>query len=256
MTSTASKKILYCTNDYNPRNENEYGLFHFYPFNRPNKIHGEKLAKEIDKNDELKDNPAKCRYEGTKLFVLDGQGRLYAARKLGKMFYYELIESDRPAKELIYEYNSNSTPFGTANYIRLQVETFNSDFLKLQAYLDSYDLKTQIDRTFLYYICGISAAEISGKKPLTFRPLSTSDKTLLDYVADITEDVIIECKTRSRNRGRMKDINKFIWDYFKVNKLPITDSVLEQVRIDALGACAAKKKTPGQKYFSMKFFSV
>ena len=101
MTSLIQKKTIYCTNEYNLQTGNEYGIFHFYPFNRPNKQHGEKLAKAIEAHDMLMDHPAKCRYENGKLYVLDGQGRLYAAKKLGKMFYYEIIASSKPAKALV-----------------------------------------------------------------------------------------------------------------------------------------------------------
>jgi hypothetical protein len=196
-------KRHYCT---------DYDSIKHYPFNRSCEKHGAFLAKKIASVNLLEDNPIKCRIENDgSPYVIDGQGRLFAAKELKVPFYWEEIRSKKPATELITQYNANSTSFKTDDYINLYATSGNKDFIRLKTYRDI----SKLNREFLirnYFNLSYS----SLKQGLCKIPkLSDKQITYLSEVAELTEIYKSLCIARKISRGSDRDISAAINGFWK-----------------------------------------
>jgi hypothetical protein len=222
----------------------DYDKFAYYLFNRDMINHGKKLIAAISVHNLLKEFPIKCRIEADgKLYILDGQGRFYAAKELKIPIFYELIVDQSPAWELIIRLNSNSTSFKTLDYIKSGVKTNSAAYITLYGYINQFP-SIEMDR--LLSFIGVSKKQI---KDGTFaNPVLPSDKLrVLTTVNEISESMIDDIKSFNIRSTRKMDINRavLIW----ICGHAIDAGFITQVKSGITRACSGDRSTSIEKFF-------
>ncbi len=243
MSDILHKKDLYESTDY--------AQFHYYSFNRGFTAHGKKLAAAIGKNNRLKDFPIKCRIElDGKMYIIDGQGRHYAAKLLKVPIFYELITDTDSAWDLIIEYNSNVTVFKLNDYIESGVCQGNKHYVLLKNYITQYP---HVGSTFLLKYLNVSRSDI---KSGTLNILALSDSKLrnLSWVNEITLSVKSECKTLGKSYGRVDSVNDAV-NILLAQIAALTTKKVSSIKEQAVASCHGARKTAHEKYFGIKIFN-
>ena len=226
---TNFSKLVHCTTDYD-------SVKH-YPFNRPCEKHGALLAKKIAEVNLLEDNPIKCKIEKDgKPYIIDGQGRLFAAKTLGVPFYWETTVSDKPAVEQITQYNANSTSFKTDDYINLYAKSGNENFIRLKSYKEIKD----IDLNFLIHNYFNSSIPTLKQGLCKIPKLSDEQIVDLSEIAELSVLYKSLCRARKVKSGRLQSTCKVISDFRKVNPSYSKDIVASWLKDVANGDTGTK----------------
>jgi hypothetical protein len=202
---------------------NDYDALKHYVFNRPCEKHGALLAKKIAQVNLLKDNPIKVRLEPDgHPYIVDGQGRLYAAKVLGVPYYYEFVDSKLPAPEQIKQYNANSTSFKKDNYVHLYANSGSNDFKRL----NDYCAIPHLNKLFLmhnYFNFSISAIK---NGTCTVNKLPQKELLYLADLADVVVSYKILCAQAGVRPGSDRDITVRIHGFWRDRKVLSKASIL------------------------------
>jgi len=200
----------------------DYDSIKHYPFNRACEKHGKLLTKKIAQVNLLRDNPVKVKLEKDgHLYLVDGQGRLFAAKALKVPFYYEQVDSSLPAPEQIKQYNANSTGFKPNDFINLYAKSGNVHYQELQKYL-SYGL----DLSYFRLICknGDSDNFKSGK--LRIPAFSDTKIQRLKDIGEICNKYKSLCVTYGAKRSRSQMICESVDTFWKLHPKLTKNSIV------------------------------
>lgn len=112
-----------------------YDLFAYEKGNRDYKDWwAAELAKKISEKNMLIIRPAVCIRRDGKLFVIDGQHRIGACKKLGIPVPYEVVDGVTP--EDIAVLNANQRGWGTKDFLHHFVELGKRNYIEIQKFIE------------------------------------------------------------------------------------------------------------------------
>lgn len=113
-----------------------YDLFKVLPGNRKvNSQHVESLRKSIDLNGFISQNPI---IVNENHYVIDGQHRLEAARKLGEPVYYVMLKGgDLESVQLL---NATQRPWLIDDYLESYIELGNKEYVYLKEFCEKWEI--------------------------------------------------------------------------------------------------------------------
>lgn len=116
----------------------DYGIFKKIPGNRDlNRSHMRTMCESLQKNNFLHTHPIMIDKDG---YVIDGQHRLEAAKRLGLEVHYFITDEDREAS--LIESNVNVRRWEKTDFLNLHAEGHNNDnYIELKLLLDETKLK-------------------------------------------------------------------------------------------------------------------
>jgi hypothetical protein len=138
---------IYCT--YN------YDQFKFYPSNRP-PSHWPKIARSIEKRDLTRYIPILV---DKNYYIIDGQGRYLACKKMGKPIYY-IVGHDLTEEDII-RLNINQTNWSNSDYLSFYIDKGYPDYISVSQILQQCD---NLKLTYIFSIWQGTKRDISGKK--------------------------------------------------------------------------------------------
>lgn len=129
-----------------------YDKFKYLLGNRDiNQSHVRNLVKSISKNNLLEYNPILVDYSG---FVIDGQHRLEAAKKLGVPVFYNQTDADIDTVILI---NNNSKNWSIEDFVNSYIEFGHTDYVALKEFKKKWGIPYTVSAAAL-------SSQISDKK--------------------------------------------------------------------------------------------
>ena len=136
-----------------------YDDFRFWKNNR-NPVKYDKLVKSIQANDLTSACPILV---NRNRFIIDGQNRFLACKKLGKPIYY--IVKDIPDKEIdnyIITLNTASTNWNLPDYLSYYIKKGYTNYIELDAFMKAHNLRyTHIGQAFVMFTDGMGGGAMT-----------------------------------------------------------------------------------------------
>lgn len=195
-----------------------YDLFAYEKGNRDYKDWwAAELAKKISEKNMLIIRPAVCIRRDGKLFVIDGQHRIGACKKLGIPVPYEVVDGVTP--EDIAVLNANQRGWGTKDFLHHFVELGKRNYIEIQKFIEETGFAVSV-------ACSLCQGRTNeGGQGRAFRNgdirISPDSMKLARTVAGIVEDMRNAGVMFSRDRSVVKAIHSILIAFpnFNPNRL-------------------------------------